>query len=233
MYAHPTADGRLLPTWTRALQRTLFSAGVLLLSAYLFAVIHTQISSTLALWGFNASQHARGGVSAPTAQTKPPDEHINCRLWAAERIAAYKSSLALMQERPLGILSIPRLRLIAPVFEGTDALTLDRGLGRIRGTAKLGEFGNTGIAGHRDGFFRSLKDVAVGELIEISTGREHKDYFVHRIIIVDPSDVSVLKSGTATEITLVTCFPFYMVGEAPYRYVVQASLHHHQNGEMK
>jgi sortase A len=138
-----------------------------------------------------------------------------------------------MQERPLGVLSIPRLRLIAPVFDGTDALTLDRGLGRIRGTAKLGELGNTGIAGHRDGFFRCLKDVALGELIEISTGREQKDYFVHRIIIVDPSDVSVLKSETAAEITLVTCFPFYMIGEAPYRYVVQASLHRHQNGEMK
>jgi sortase A len=227
------AGGRLLPTWTRALQRTFFSAGVLLLSVYFCAIIHRQLFSTLALWGFNASQHSRSGVSAPTAQAQPRDEHINFRLWAAERIAAYKSSLALMQERPLGILSIPRLRLIAPVFEGTDALTLDRGLGRIRGTAKLGEFGNTGIAGHRDGLFRCLKDVAVGELIEISTGGEHKVYFVHRITIVDPSDVSVLESGTAAEITLVTCYPFYMVGEAPYRYVVQASLHRHRNGEMK
>ena len=215
------------------MQRTFLIAGMLLLSAYLCAVIYTQVTSKLALWAFNAAQQSPSGVPAPTAQTQLRDEHINFSLWAAGRIAAYKSSLALTQERPLGVLSIPRLRLIAPVFEGTDALTLDRGLGRIRGTAKLGEFGNTGIAGHRDGFFRCLKDVAVGELIEISTGREHKDYFVHRIIIVDPSDVSVLKSGTAAQITLVTCFPFYMVGEAPYRYVVQASLHRHQNGEMK
>jgi sortase A len=73
-----------------------------------------------------------------------------------------------------------------------------------------------------------LKDVVPGELIELTTGKERNDCLVYRIIMVDSSDVSVLKSGSTNEITLVTCYPFYFIGEGPYRYVIQASLHQHR-----
>jgi hypothetical protein len=80
-----------------------------------------------------------------------------------------------------------------------------------------------GIAGHRDSFFRRLKDVGTGELIEVVTETEKNDYVVTRTTVVTPSDVGVLRTSSAMAITLVTCYPFYMVGDAPYRYVVQTS----------
>jgi sortase A len=209
----------------RRLQRIFWTAGMVLLSCCLLAVTHAQLSSRLAVWAFNALPQSSATLDPPTAPHRG-DEHIDFSLWSAQRIAAYKTSAALMLERPIAILRIPRLGLIAPVFEGTDALTLNRGLGRIRGTSRFGDSGNVGVAGHRDSFFRRLKDVGTGELIEVVTKTGKNNYIVTRTIVVTPSDVGVLRPGSATAITLVTCYPFYIVGDAPYRYVVQASLHH-------
>jgi sortase A len=125
---------------------------------------------------------------------------------------------------PLAVLSIPRLRLDVPVFEGTDELTLNRGAGRIAGTARLGERGNIGIAAHRDGFFRSLKDVHPGDRIELAQLRRKFVYNVDNIAVVDPGDVTVLHARPQPSLTLVTCYPFYFIGDAPQRYIVQASL---------
>ena len=197
---------------------------MVLLSCFVLALTHAQVSSRLALWAFNALQHSNATLDAPP-DFQRRDEHIDFSLWSAQRIAAYKTSAALMIERPIAILRIPRLGLTAPVFEGTDTLTLNRGLGRIRGTARFGESGNVGIAGHRDSFFRRLKDVGRGDLIEVVTQTGKDDYIVSQIIVVTPSNVAVLRTGSVTALTLVTCYPFYMVGDAPYRYIVQASLH--------
>lgn len=121
-------------------------------------------------------------------------------------------------------MKIPKINLTAPIFDGTDGLTLDRGLGRIIGTAQLGTEGNIGIAGHRDGFFRGLKDISTGDTIEISITNGEYEYIVDHIEIVDPDNVAVLKPRSTPGITLVTCYPFYFVGDAPKRYIVEASL---------
>jgi len=113
--------------------------------------------------------------------------------------------------------------LCVPVFNGTDALTLNRGAGRIVETAWPGEQGNIGIAAHRDGFFRGLKDVGLGDTIEMVTLSQTETYIIDRITIVDPSDVSVLQPRQRTSLTLITCYPFYFLGSAPQRYIVQAS----------
>ena len=91
------------------------------------------------------------------------------------------------------------------------------------GTANPGENGNMAIAGHRDGFFRGLKDLGVGDTIEMATMGRTATYIIHRITIVDPDNVSVLKPGPHASLTLITCYPFYFVGSAPKRYIVQAS----------
>ncbi len=111
-----------------------------------------------------------------------------------------------------------------PVLEGTDDLTLDRGVGHIPGTAALGEAGNVGIAGHRDGFFRGLKDVHVGDTIDVYTQRGRSRYVVDEIQIVSPDNVSVLAPRAEPSLTLVTCYPFYFVGSAPSRYIVHATM---------
>jgi sortase A len=124
---------------------------------------------------------------------------------------------------PLGVLRIPSIVIAVPVLEGTDDLTLNRAVGHIDGTAAPGEEGNIGIAGHRDGFFRGLKDVHLGEYLDLYTERGNTRYIVDEIRIVPPEDVSVLAPRPRSSITLVTCYPFYFVGSAPLRYIVHAS----------
>ena len=124
----------------------------------------------------------------------------------------------------MAVLGIGKLRLRVPVFEGTDDLVLNRGLGWIDGTARPGERGNIGIAGHRDGFFRGLKDIAVGDAMELETLGKRATYVVDEIEIVAPEQVEVLRPRAAPAITLVTCYPFYFVGDAPQRFIVHATL---------
>ena len=83
-----------------------------------------------------------------------------------------------------------------------------------------------GIAGHRDSFFRGLKDVAIGDRIDLLTGQDNLAYTVSSIDIVDPGDVWVLAPSDLATITLVTCYPFYYVGHAPKRFIVKATAEH-------
>ena len=122
------------------------------------------------------------------------------------------------------LLTIPRVSLEVPVFEGTDDLTLNRGAGRIAGTAAIGDAGNIGIAAHRDGFFRALKDVREGDEVGLNSAQSNAVYVVDTIEIVAPGDVHVLEPRGHPSLTLVTCYPFYFVGDAPQRYIVHATL---------
>jgi len=124
----------------------------------------------------------------------------------------------------MALLRVRTIDLEVPVLDGIDDLTLNRGTGWIRGTTRPGESGNIGIAGHRDGFFRGLKDVKINDTMELVTGDRTDTYSVDQIRIVNPDDVSVLRPGTTPSLTLVTCYPFYFVGSAPQRYIVHASM---------
>jgi sortase A len=143
-------------------------------------------------------------------------------LWSQQRIAAWRKALLEPATAALAVLRIPKLRLEVPVLGGTDDRTLDRAVGYIAGTAQPGAVGNLGIAGHRDGFFRGLKDIAAGDVIEIETRRRTDVYRVERTWVVDPEDVSVLDPTSTPALTLVTCYPFYFVGAAPRRFIVRA-----------
>jgi LPXTG-site transpeptidase (sortase) family protein len=85
------------------------------------------------------------------------------------------------------------------------------------------EAGNSAIAGHRDGLFRPLKDVKVGDEIRFRTTSDEFVYRVTRTSIVEPDDLSVLERRPETTLTLITCYPFYYVGSAPQRFIVQAT----------
>jgi sortase A len=122
----------------------------------------------------------------------------------------------------VGRIQIPRLHLSAIVMEGTDRRTLSRAVGHIRGTALPGGPGNVGLAGHRDSFFRSLKDVRQHDVITFRTPGEDLQYLVESMRIVDPTDVSVLGQSSDEVLTLVTCYPFYFSGPAPNRFIVRA-----------
>ena len=151
-----------------------------------------------------------------------PQQAPDLSLWDSERISAWRRALSEPAPPPLAVMRVPKIRLEVAVLPGTDDSTLDRAVGHIDGTALPGTDGNSGIAGHRDGFFRGLKDIAPGDTIELETLREKELYRVERAWIVSPEDVSVLDATPTRSLTLVTCYPFYHVGPAPQRFIVRA-----------
>jgi sortase A len=152
----------------------------------------------------------------------PPSGTPDMSLWSPARVRGWQLASTQPVPTALAVLKIARLRLTVPVFEGTDDATLDRGAGHIEGTAAPGADGNSGIAGHRDGFFRVLKDIVPGDVMELETLRTTVTYRVERTWIVEPDDVSVLDPTPSGAVTLVTCYPFYFIGSAPQRFIVRA-----------
>ena len=136
--------------------------------------------------------------------------------------AAPKGVPAIAADGLIGRIEIPRLLLSAVVLEGVDKITLRRAVGHIPGTALPGQAGNVGLAGHRDTFFRSLKDVKVKDEVQLSTLAGNFNYEVESLRVVDPDNVGVLAPSGHNVLTLVTCYPFYFVGPAPKRWIVTA-----------
>ena len=118
----------------------------------------------------------------------------------------------------------PSVRLSATVLEGSDDATLARGAGHIEYTSLPGEPGNVGIAGHRDTTFMAVKRLRTGDPIELTTSGGIYRYVITRTFIVEPEDVHVLDETDRPTLTLVTCYPFTFIGNAPQRYIVQAEL---------
>ena len=123
----------------------------------------------------------------------------------------------------IGRIEIPRLSLSTVVVEGIEKRALRRAVGHIPGTALPGQAGNVGIAGHRDTFFRSLKDIQVDDMIVVSTRWGEYRYRVVSSRVVGPHEVEVLDPTSDEVLTLVTCHPFYLVGPAPDRFIVRAA----------
>ena len=207
----------------RSLERVFLAIGIVLLGAYAGVRIYGFVAARSAVEAF---QQKSAGLlpSSANSDTASGAAGVDQSLWSEKRIRAYTASLSHVFGTPLAVLRIPKIHLEVPVFEGTDDVTLDRGVGRIEGTARPGQAGNLGIAGHRDGFFRGLKDVTTGDEIKLSFPEREATYVVDQITVVNPQDVSVLQPRPVSSITLVTCFPFYFVGSAPERYIVSASL---------
>lgn len=123
---------------------------------------------------------------------------------------------------PVGRLDIPRLGLSVMVAEGIEPKVLRKAAGHIPGTPLPGDSGNVALAGHRDRHFRPLKDVAPGDEVLLTTPTGSFRYRVEWTRIVAPEDVHVLDPTDDPTLTLVTCYPFYYVGNAPDRFVVRA-----------
>lgn len=216
----------------RIIERGLLFSGLLLLIMFAIARIHRFIMFRAEMARFEAKQlesakDREASEKAVGSANRNNDLHqtgsTDYSLWSAQRTKLYQASLTKRVE-PLAVLRIPALHLEVPVLEGTDELTLNRGVGRITGTSHPGEVGNIGIAGHRDGFFRGLKDISAGDNVELVRTSGTDVYVVDRIRIMSPGDVSVLQPRTRDSLTLVTCYPFYFVGPAPSRFIVEASL---------
>lgn len=122
----------------------------------------------------------------------------------------------------IGRLEIPRLEISALVAEGAAEGTLRTGIGHLPHTPLPGEPGNAGLAAHRDTHFRALRDVRIGDRIRLHSWSGETEFEVTATHIVMPQDVSVLDPTPEPTLTLITCYPFGYIGNAPKRFVVQA-----------
>jgi sortase A len=193
----------------RAWEWSLSAAGVLCLVGYALACAHTA-------WFQSGEQQAFERALAEVAQA----QHDRSE-WSTERIRQFEEAGGAPPEA-LARLDVPEAGLSVMVLDGTDAWTLNRAVGHIEGTARPGEDGNIGIAGHRDGFFRGLRRLEVGDALTLTTLDGVASYEVVELNVVSPVDVEVLGATAEPTLTLVTCYPFYYVGDAPERFIVRA-----------
>ena len=206
------------------IQWTLIVVGLVLVGFWLGARLHARVGGDADIRKF---EQARAEARQPTTPVVAPDElplelPVDTTLWAEDRVEEFEESLEHEFDAPLAILRIPKIDLEVAVLTGTSELVLNRGVGHITGTPLPGEAGNIGIAGHRDGYFRGLKDIALGDVIQIETLRGGSDYTITETWIVEPPDVWVLDPTESPSVTLVTCYPFYYAGSAPKRFIVRA-----------
>lgn len=181
----------------------------------------------LGFYGLSRMQSARAQTAAIAelqAQWQQQDlAEPDRTLWSEQRIAAYEQSQSGADGlSPRALLNIPSVGIRVAVFDGTSDRVLDLGAGRVPGTAKYGAAGNVALAGHRDGFFRGLKDIAIGDDIRLRHGDGIVNYSVTEFFVVDSDALHVLEPTRETTLTLITCYPFYFVGHAPQRFIVRA-----------
>ncbi len=191
--------------WT---QGALFACGIFLLAYCGFAVMDA--------WFFQRRESGdldRLLRDRSTASESAPHSEAS----AAPSLAA-----AVRTDGLIGRIEIPRLLLSAVVVEGSDESTFRRAVGHIPGTALPGQAGNVGLAGHRDTFFRSLRDLRIKDEVELSTLKGDFRYEVESLMVVEPDNVDVLAPSADNELTLVTCYPFSYIGTAPKRFVARA-----------
>jgi len=208
------------------LEAALYLGGVALIATYFQLRADAERQKEEGLKSFRASVKNEVIIADPSSGASKLTEVLepDKALWAEKRIAEYEESLKVEADPPVAVMAIDRLDIQVPVFDGADDFNMNRGVGRIMGTAEIDADGNLGIAGHRDGFFRGLKDVEVGDQLDLQTAGGTTRYVVDSILIVDPTDVFVLDPTPDRTITLVTCYPFYYVGHAPKRFIVKATV---------
>ena len=200
------------------LERAAWLVAILALAVWAIATVLGMFGTRRDLQRFASAKAAAASAVPLSPGSALADQH----LCSAARIRAWQETQGQASPPPLAMLHIRRLGIAVPVLEGTDEWTLNRAAGHIDGTVRPGADGNVGIAGHRDGFFRALKDVQSGDVVELETTIGVDHYRVERSWIVQPEDVSVLAPTDAAAVTLVTCYPFYFVGSAPQRFIVRA-----------
>jgi sortase A len=194
----------------RWLERLLLVIGIVSLGYYAY------VSAEAALYqAFEERELDAILASAPAAAPDPRATIFPARTPVRERPA---------QGASIGRIEIPRLGVSAIIRAGSDARTLRLAVGYIPGTALPGEGGNTGLAAHRDTFFRRLRDIRTDDEIRIVTKEGTYRYEVDNTRIVQPKDVWVLNPTPEPALTLVTCYPFNYIGSAPERFIVRAEL---------
>ena len=172
----------------------------------------------------NSDKVASAAVETAAPTPAAADIKHDQSLWTTARRAAFARLSTNGAPAIAAVLRIPQLDTTIPVFNGTTETAMTLGAGHLSDTTALTGEGNIALSSHRDGAFRILKDVSKGDAITLDTTAGVRTFIVNKLFIVEPDEVSVLAPTSTTTLTLITCHPFYFVGNAPRRYIVQAEL---------
>ena len=126
---------------------------------------------------------------------------------------------------PVARIEVKRIGASAIVLAGSSGQALAFGPGHVELTANAGERGVAVYSAHRDTHFRFLKDVRIGDEIEVMR-RDGKVFRYrvdsHSVVRFDQFGIDPLGSGY--ELVLSTCWPFEAITPGPDRYILHASL---------
>jgi sortase A len=195
----------------------------------LFLVTERRLGSAVAAVGLVMIVLAAAAIAEGWFYQWAGHREFSAALLSEKRVhAAGKETDTAVNRRPargalLGKLQVPRLNMSVVVLEGSDDGTLKKGPGHIEETALPGELGNVGIAGHRDTHFRPLRNIQIGDKVIVTTTTSSIQYFIDTIDIITPTDMEILDPTSGPTLTLVTCYPFEFIGNAPMRYVIRAT----------
>jgi sortase A len=203
----PSAPSSKTSAFWSWLERALIIVGIICLGYYAYVSIETHLYQRLEDRELEALLSTAPPEPVPAPRTPPgPSPKV---------------------KRPrngsmVGRIEIPRLGVSAIIRAGSDAKTLRLAVGHIPGTALPGQVGNIGLAGHRDTFFRRLRDIRAADVIRVVTPTGTFAFKVDTTQVVNPKDTWVLNHTATPTLTLVTCYPFTYVGSAPKRFIVHA-----------
>jgi sortase A len=198
-----------LRKWIR---RSLLALGIALLGFVGYSLLDAKVFQAYENWRFNRDLNS----SRPSVATAEPE------LLPASQTPAQILQHAVARGDVLGRIEISRIGIAVVIIEGVDGKSLRRGVGHVPGSALPGGHGNIALAGHRDTFFRDLRNIRQDDQITLSTLAGSYEYQVDSIRIVAENEIQVLEDSGDSVLTLVTCYPFYYVGPAPRRFIVRA-----------
>jgi sortase A len=201
----------------RLFERLLFATGAAMLGCYGYFTLDAGLTQREARQRLEQAARAYAITTAPTEAAVVPGRT------AARSTAPHAAVPVPARGLPVGELTIPRIQLSSVVLHGSDPQTLRRGPGHLETTPLPGESGNAVIAGHRDSFFRPLRHVRRGDDVFVQTPSGRFHYRVVSLQVVDAHDLSVLEPTRDPTLTLITCYPFWVFGSAPDRFIVRAA----------
>ncbi|HUQ95343.1 MAG TPA: class D sortase [Bryobacteraceae bacterium] len=188
----------------------------------LFVVGFLGISYWAALWYEGRTAQEEGAKELDTQIQETPAPPPSKKSRSSRKAPPEPLPMpAPVKGKAIARMEVPRLKLSAVVFEGTDDRTLNKGVGHLPGSALPGQTGNVVLAAHRDTYFRALENIRRNDHIKVITPQGPKTYLVESTAIVTPKTVEVTKATSTPTLTLITCYPFRYVGSAPYRFIVK------------
>lgn len=126
---------------------------------------------------------------------------------------------------PVARIDVKRIGASAIVLAGSSGQALAFGPGHVELTADAGERGVAVYSAHRDTHFAFLRNVKIGDEIDIT--RDDGRMFRYRadgssVVRFDASGIDPLADGY--ELVLSTCWPFDALTSGPLRYLLHATL---------